>query len=113
MGALLGSRVTTLVTDGLDRLGIPVGSDTSTIPDLSTLPIPVRDVIEAAYGEAIGDIFLAALPLALITVVAVCLLPNARLGTKSGVQQLAEEAGDAAMLDTSHLDQLKPAAVRH
>ena len=63
----------------------------------------MRNVIEAAYGEAIGDIFLAALPLALITVVAVCLLPNARLGTKTGVEQLAEEAGDAAIARRSQV----------
>jgi MFS family permease len=112
MGALLGSRVTTLVTAGLDRLNIPAGSDTNTIPELSTLPLPVRNVIEAAYGEAIGDIFLAALPLALITVVAVCLLPNARLGTKSGVEQLAEETSQAAMLDAAGLQQLEPVSAR-
>jgi MFS family permease len=112
LGALLASRVTTLVTTGLDRLNIPAGSDTSTIPELSTLPLPVRNVIEAAYGEAIGDIFLAALPLALITVVAVCLLPNARLGTKSGVEQLAEETSQAAMLDAAGLQQLEPVSAR-
>lgn len=104
MGALLGHRVITMVTDGLADLGVSSAGQTGTIPDLNTLPGPVRTVIESAYGEAIGDIFLAAAPLALITIVAVSLLPNTKLGTKTGVQQLAEEAGQAAGLDTSHLD---------
>ncbi len=104
MGALLGDRVITLVSHGLTRLGITSASASSnTIPDLSTLPAPVRTVIESAYGEAIGDIFLAAIPLAVITVIAVSLLPNTRLGTKSGVQQLAEENDRTAIVDPTGL----------
>lgn len=106
LGALLGHRVVTLVTDGLTRIGVSPSGDTGTIPDLSTLPTPVRTVIEAAYGESIGDIFLAAAPLALITVVAVCLLPNAALGTKAAVERLSEEddrprGAELAVLDAA------------
>jgi EmrB/QacA subfamily drug resistance transporter len=101
MGALLSHRVMSMVTDGLSNLGLAGDGETSTIPDLSTLPAPVRTIIESAYGEAIGDVFLAAVPLTIITLIAVSLLPNAKLGTKTGVEQLAEETGVAAGVDVS------------
>lgn len=99
MGALLAGRVTTLVTEGLTRLGVPSGGGGQrTIPDLSTLPGPVRTVIEAAYGESVGDVFLAAVPLAVIALVAIALLPHRPLGTRTAAQQLAQEAEAAAGL---------------
>jgi EmrB/QacA subfamily drug resistance transporter len=101
MGAILASRVLTLMLEGLAKLHIPtsaMGASTTTVPDLSKLPAPVRLVVEAAYGEAVGDIFLAAIPVAVIAFVAVALLPNARLGTRSGVELLLEETEAAAGL---------------
>jgi EmrB/QacA subfamily drug resistance transporter len=101
MGAILASRVLTLMLDGLAKLHIPtsaMGASTTTVPDLSKLPAPVRLVVEAAYGEAVGDIFLAAIPVAVIAFVAVALLPNARLGTRSGVELLLDETEAAAGL---------------
>ena len=54
----------------------------------------MRTVIETAYGQGIGEIFLIALPLAVLTVVMVALLPNIPLGRKTGVQQLAEKEAE-------------------
>lgn len=100
LGALLAHQVTTSVASGLAGLGIkaPAGN---AIPDIQALPGPVRSVVENAYGHGIGDVFLAAIPLGIITLVAVSLIPNAKLGTKSGVEQLVEETGDAALLPIS------------
>ena len=47
--------------------------------------------IEQAYGLAIGEIFLIAVPLGVLTIVLVALLPNIALGTKNGIQQRAEK----------------------
>jgi MFS family permease len=100
MGALLAHRVLSMVLDGLVQLQIPVSAmgSASTVPDLSELPVPIRMIVEAAYGEATGDIFLAAIPVAVIALVAVVLLPNERLGTRSGVELLLEETEAAAGL---------------
>jgi hypothetical protein len=100
MGALLAHRVLSMVLDGLAQLKIPVSTmgSASTVPDLSTLPRPIRMIVEAAYGEATGDIFLAAIPVAAIALIAVVLLPNERLGTRSGVELLLEETEAAAGL---------------
>jgi hypothetical protein len=57
---------------------------------VNELSKPVRVLVESAYGTAIGEIFLIAAPLAFITLLCIVFLPNAELGTKTGVQQLAE-----------------------
>jgi EmrB/QacA subfamily drug resistance transporter len=102
MGAVLGSRITTLVTDGLTKLGIDPSKTGSAsggaIPDLSKLPGPIRTVIESAYGEAVADVFLLAVPLAIISIIAIAFLPNLKLGTKTSVEQIAEENSAAETL---------------
>jgi EmrB/QacA subfamily drug resistance transporter len=94
MGAVLGSRITSLVTDGIAKLGIDPSQAGSLgdggIPDLSTLPGPIRTIVESAYGEAVADVFLLAVPLAVISIIAIALLPNRSLGTKTSVEQIAE-----------------------
>ncbi|WP_382310407.1 MDR family MFS transporter [Herbiconiux sp. UC225_62] len=94
MGAVLGSRITTLVTDGIVKLGIDPAQAGNLgdggIPNLSTLPGPIRTLVESAYGEAVADVFLLAVPLAIISIVAISLLPNRTLGTKTSVEQIAE-----------------------
>jgi MFS family permease len=100
MGAILASRVLTLLLEGLARMHIPASAmgSTTTVPDLSELPKPIRLAVEAAYGEAVGDIFLAAIPVAVIALLAVVLLPNAPLGTRSGAELLLEESEAAVGL---------------
>ncbi len=97
LGALLASRVTTLVTDGLAEIGVPAtAGGGSRIPDLATLPVPVRTVVESAYGEGVADIFLATVPLGVIALVAVALLREVPLGTRSGIDIARQEAAAGA-----------------
>jgi hypothetical protein len=102
MGAVLGSRITSLVADGLAKLGIDPsqtgGLSSGAIPDLSTLPGPVRILVESAYGEAVADVFLIAVPLAVISIIAIALLPNRALGTKTSAEQIAEQEKAASIL---------------
>jgi EmrB/QacA subfamily drug resistance transporter len=94
MGAVLGSRITTLVTDGIVKLGIDPAQAGNLgdggIPNLSALPGPIRTLVESAYGEAVADVFLLAVPLAIISIIAISLLPNRPLGMKTSVEQIAE-----------------------
>jgi hypothetical protein len=82
------------VTDGIVKLGIDPAQAGNLgdggIPDLSTLPGPIRTLVESAYGEAVADVFLLAVPLAIISIIAISLLPNRTLGTKTSVEQIAE-----------------------
>lgn len=48
-------------------------------------------MVEAAYGEGVADLFIAAVPPAIVALVAVALLREVPLGTRSGTQQLAEQ----------------------
>ena len=97
LGAFLGHRITDLATAGLERIGLPASAaGGGQIPDLATLPGPIRTVIEAAYGEGVGDVFLLALPLAVVTIVMVSLLPNRPLHTKTTAQLREESMADEA-----------------
>ncbi|CAN5125098.1 MDR family MFS transporter [soil metagenome] len=106
LGAVLGSRVTTLMIAGLTKLGIDVSAlsgGTGAIPNVSTLPGPIRTVVEASYGQAVADLFLVAVPIALVALVAVLFLKEVPLGHRSGVelrlevaQALADDDADAA-----------------
>jgi EmrB/QacA subfamily drug resistance transporter len=90
LGAILGSRITSLLITGLAKIGIDptsLGGGTSAIPDVNSLPAAVRTVVEASYGTAIADLFLIAVPLGLVALVAVLLLEEVPLGTRTGLEQ--------------------------
>nr|GLK41200.1 MFS transporter [Rhodococcus wratislaviensis] len=77
LGSVLATRVADLSADGFAKLGIPAGSSSGGGSlDLTSMPAPVQGVIRAAYGDATGRIFLIAAAVAVITLIAVILLPN-------------------------------------
>ncbi|MGN6129792.1 MAG: hypothetical protein ACTHOK_05570 [Nocardioidaceae bacterium] len=67
------------------------------MPDLSTMPAPVREVFQAAFGDATAHIFLMAVPFTLVAFVAVLLIREVPLRTtierEDELQKLAAEAG--------------------
>jgi EmrB/QacA subfamily drug resistance transporter len=90
LGAVLASRVTTLLQE---RLGSAfTGSGTVKVPDLATLPPEVLSVVQDAYGTATADLFRVAVPVALLAVVAVVLVKEKPLQMLSGDQRRAKEA---------------------
>jgi EmrB/QacA subfamily drug resistance transporter len=102
LGSILASQVAAGFTDRsadlqaaivkLGAAGAPIAKalQSGTIPKVSTLPDGVRVIIEAVYGNSIGHVFLIAVPLALIAIVAVALIPNNKLGTKTALERMAE-----------------------
>jgi EmrB/QacA subfamily drug resistance transporter len=81
LGAVLSHQVTQKVTDGLAALGIEGGHSTGAIPDLATLPAPVRAVYESAFGEATGHLFMVAAPFALLAFVCILFIREVPLRT--------------------------------
>jgi hypothetical protein len=81
LGAILGHKVKDYIADGLAGLGIPAGGSASggTLPNVHTLPAPIRAVVESAYGHGAADIFLAAAPFGLIALIAVCFIKEVPL----------------------------------
>jgi len=111
LGAVLASRITTLVTAKLVAIGVPasaLGGGTSAMPDLATLPAAIRTIVESSYGEAIADLFLIAIPLGLVALVAVMFLKEVPLGTRTGLEQrlALDEMAAAAPAETIAEDQL-------
>jgi EmrB/QacA subfamily drug resistance transporter len=93
LGALLAHHASTSIVEGLAAQGIDparLGGGASRVPDVGSLPAPVAQVIEHAYGTGIAETFLVAAPLGLVAFVAVLLLRETPLGTKSGIE-LAHE----------------------
>ncbi|QNE37684.1 MDR family MFS transporter [Leifsonia shinshuensis] len=107
MGSLLGTKVTDLMADRQHDLQVAIAKlgqkgmeiaqtlQSGTLPEVGKLPVGIRTIIEAVYGQAVADIFLVAVPLAIVTIIAILLLPNTKLGTKTAIQQLDEDAAAA------------------
>ena len=106
LGALLGHRVTDAVASGLDRIGAPLGALAGgTIPDVTTLPGPVRAIVEDAYGRGTASVFLVAAPLALLAVGCVLAIRETPLRTAAPDAAPADPApADPAPADPAPAD---------
>lgn len=99
MGAMLATQVATYVKDGLAGLAATnpdglTGAEvlaSGVIPKIAELSEPLRIVVESAYGHGIGNIFLAASPIAIVAIIAIAFLPNIPLSTQSNAQRLAAD----------------------
>ena len=83
LGAVLNHQVIDHVRSGLAALGVDASAAGSSggVPDMRTLPAPVRTVFEQAFGDATGHIFLVAVPVAVLALVAVLFIREVPLRT--------------------------------
>lgn len=96
LGAVLSNRLTHLIATGLQALGVPAGAMSGgTLPDLATLPGPVRLVVEKAFGDGVAEQFLIGAPIALVALLAVVYLKEVPLGRRSGIEQRLAQAAPA------------------
>ncbi|WP_431774324.1 MFS transporter [Streptomyces cucumeris] len=102
LGAVLANQVTHYVKDGLADLGPKgaalghAGTGGGGIPDLDTMPQPLRTVMESAYGHGIGDVFLYAAPSALLAFLLTLFIKEVALKTSSGSQEAGGHAPAAS-----------------
>ena len=97
LGAVLGNRVKELVVEGLASAGIqvPAGSAGASM-DLKDMPAPIRDIMRAAYGDAIAEVFLISAVVGLVALVAILFIKERPLRRTVDVRpEPAELAGDA------------------
>jgi hypothetical protein len=126
MGSILGTVVADHLKTGIaglepeQQLEAAKTLGSGAIPQISELPGFLRIVVESAYGMGVGSVFLAALPLAIVTLIAVIFLPNARLGTQNAIQlaeaektRELEDAEDAAIDSASAAVALAPVGLAH
>ncbi|MFJ5996760.1 MFS transporter [Streptomyces sp. NPDC092370] len=101
LGAVLGNRITDYVKDGLADLGPKgaalghAGTGGGGIPDLSTMPAPIRTVVESAYGHGVADVFLYSAPMALLALLVTLFIKEVPLRTKGGLAQAADSQAPA------------------
>lgn len=92
LGAILASRASSSIADGLAEAGVKgAGLASGKVPSLAELPAPIVKIVEHAYGTGVGEIFLVAAPLSLIALIAVSLLKEVPLGEKSGLDLHKEQ----------------------
>ncbi|GAB2463680.1 hypothetical protein GCM10027063_01240 [Promicromonospora xylanilytica] len=77
-----------LAKQGIDPTALQSGG--GALPDLSVLPPILVEVIEKSYANGIADIFLAAVPLAVVALICVSLIKEVPLDHRSGIDQLKE-----------------------
>ncbi|WP_369197532.1 MFS transporter [Streptomyces djakartensis] len=96
LGAVLGNKITDYVKDGLAGLGAKgealghAGTGGGGIPDLSTMPAPIRTVVESAYGHGVADVFLYSAPMALLALLVSLFIKEVPLKTRGALAQAAE-----------------------
>ncbi|MCX4094308.1 MDR family MFS transporter [Nocardia sp. alder85J] len=101
LGAVLSTRITHYVNDGLAAIGShAAGGSGHGLPKLAELPGPVRAVVEAAYGHGVADVFLIDAPLALLTVIAVLFIKEVPLRSSTQATHPAPAATAAHSADT-------------
>ncbi|GAA5144674.1 MDR family MFS transporter [Nocardioides marinquilinus] len=115
LGALLSHQVAdqvrtggaALVRDGVaPPAGQAGGHQTSSIPDLSALPAPWRDLYENAFGSATGHIFLVAVPFAILALVSVLFIREVPLRTTldAAPEKVAEGNGSTVPVPAAPRD---------
>lgn len=105
MGSILASQVTSHITTSLTTFVPKTPGEvdalkslaTGTLPKVSELPDTIRVIVESAYGNGIADAFMVAIPLAVISLLAIIFLPNKALSTKTAEQKLAAEAEEVVI----------------
>ncbi|MFJ8802344.1 MFS transporter [Streptomyces sp. NPDC102487] len=116
LGAVMATRITDYVKDGLTDLGpkyasLGSGSDSSsTIPDMDKLPAPLRTVMESAYGHGIADVFLIAAGMALVAFLIVLFIKEVPLRTSGAMAQAAAEQSGAPATETTVAESVEPPA---
>ncbi|MEV7835513.1 MFS transporter [Streptomyces subrutilus] len=108
LGAVMANRISHYAQDGLATLdpkyaaAAASSSSGGSIPDMDSLPGPLRTVMESAYGHGIADVFLIAAPLALIAFLVTIFIKEVPLRTSGGLAQAAQDGpGDAAAAETA------------
>jgi EmrB/QacA subfamily drug resistance transporter len=97
LGSLLATRVAEKSAAGLAALGVDSsGSAGGGSLDLSSLPAPILAVVRTAYGDATGRIFMIAGFVAIVTLLAVVLIPNRPLRKTIDFAQAPVEGEETA-----------------
>ncbi|MEU0118175.1 MFS transporter [Streptomyces bobili] len=88
LGAVMANRIGDYAEDGIAGLGpdyasVAAGSGSGdAIPDMDKLPLPLRTVMESAYGHGIADVFMIAAAMALLAFLITLFIKEVPLRTR-------------------------------
>ncbi|MET0765578.1 MAG: DHA2 family efflux MFS transporter permease subunit [Blastococcus sp.] len=96
LGAVLSSHVGDLIRQGLVKIpgaaeAAASGSGDVGLANFADAPAPIRQLIRVSYGDATGRIFLISATVAVVAVVAILLIREIALSTRSGEERLRDE----------------------
>ena len=93
LGAVLANRVTSLFAERFPQATTAGGA--AEVPDVTSLPPQVREIIADVYGQATAELFLVGAPIAALAVIAVLFIREKPLHTLSGDERAAQERAAA------------------
>lgn len=108
MGAVVASSVPNLLADRQADLGRAIASlgdagasvaqqlQSGALPQVSALPEAVRVIVEDVYAQGIAHSFLIAVPLAVLSLIAIAFLPNRPLTRMTAAERVAASEADLA-----------------
>jgi EmrB/QacA subfamily drug resistance transporter len=113
MGATVAASVTSLLSDRKEELGAAIASlgpdgaavadtlQSGALPQVSALPEVVRVIFEDVYATSIAHAFLIAVPVAVLSLVAIVFLPNRPLTRMTTAERIAASEADLATVSTA------------
>lgn len=113
MGAALATSATGLVSDrhgdiaaAIAKLGekgaaVAEQLQSGAIPNVAQLPEGIRVIFEDIYAQAIAHSFLIAVPLAVVSLIAIVFLPNVPLTRMTTSERVAASEADLATVSTA------------
>lgn len=110
-GAILSDRLATHIPERLAAAGVePSGGNGNLLgtPDaIAALPAPVRDAVLGGFADSLSDIYVLAVPIALLGFLVVLFLPELALRTTVRGGEPAATTGEVigAALETSFVDE--------
>jgi len=91
LGAVLAHQVRDSLEKGLAAMGLSPTGGGDSIPDLASLPAPVRALYEQAFGDATGHLFLFSVPFAVASLVCILFIREVPLRTTLDVEDTDAE----------------------
>lgn len=113
MGAALAASATDLVEGRTDEIGTAIAGlgekgaavaaqlQSGAIPNVAQLPEAIRVIFEDIYAQAIAHSFLIAVPLAVVSLIAIVFLPNVPLTRMTTSERVQASEADLATVSTA------------
>jgi len=96
-----GADIATAIAGlGADGAAVAAQLQSGTIPQVSALPEAVRVIVEDIYAQSIASSFLIAVPIAVISLIAIIFLPNHPLNRMTTSERIHAGEADLATVST-------------